>query len=208
MEQSLEELGAAQLMDRESPTAGEIAAFLDGRLEGAELSRVQAMLAADPAARQELIKASRIVASAPSSRQPQRSWIPAFATLAAAAAIAIVFIPARNLSRDSAPVSAERRAPADEAPRIQVVVPTEGSLVRNDEHPFTWRGVDGATYRVIVSDVAGNTVLQKNTTDTVLAIPESLLKNEGATYYFAVYALLPDGSSLGSDAHEFVVSPR
>jgi hypothetical protein len=68
--------------------------------------------------------------------------------------------------------------------------------------------VDGATYRVIVSDVAGNTVLQKNTTDTVLAIPESLLKNEGATYYFAVYALLPDGSSLGSDAHEFVVSPR
>jgi hypothetical protein len=208
MEQSLEELGAAQLMDRESPTAGEIAAFLDGRLEGAELSRVQAILAADPAARQELIKASRIVASAPSSREPKRSWVPAFATLAAAAAIAIVFIPARNLSRDSAPVSAERRAPADEAPRIQVVVPTEGSLVRNDEHPFTWRGVDGATYRVIVSDVAGNTVLQKNTTDTVLAIPESLLKNEGATYYFAVYALLPDGSSLGSDAHVFVVSPR
>lgn len=208
MEQSVEALGPAAVMDRESPTAGEIAAFLDGRLEGAELSRVQAILAADPAARQELIKASRIVASAPSTREPKRSWVPAFATLAAAAAIAIVFIPARNLSRDSAPVSAERRAPADEAPRIQVVVPTEGSLVRNDEHPFTWRGVDGATYRVIVSDVAGNTVLQKNTTDTVLAIPESLLKNEGATYYFAVYALLPDGSSLGSDAHEFVVSPR
>jgi anti-sigma factor RsiW len=208
MEQSVEALGAAAVMDRESPTAGEIAAFLDGRLEGAELSRVQAILAADPAARQELIKASRIVASAPSSREPKRSWVPAFATLAAAAAIAIVLIPARNLSRDSAPVSAERRAPADEAPKIQVVVPAEGSSVRNDDRPFTWRGVDGATYRVIVSDVAGNTVLQKNTTDTVLAIPEALLTNEGATYYFAVYALLPDGSSLGSDAHEFVVSPR
>ncbi|HMA20168.1 MAG TPA: hypothetical protein VKO87_05165 [Gemmatimonadaceae bacterium] len=195
-------------MNRESLTTGEIAAFLDGKLEGAELSRVQALLAADPDARQELIKASRIVASAPSARQSKRSWIPAFATLAAAAAIAIVFIPARNINRDAAPISAERRAPAEEAPKIQVVVPAEGSSVRNDEHPFRWRGVDGATYRVIVSDVSGNTVLQKNTTDTVLAIPESLLRNEGATYYFAVYALLPDGSSLGSGAHEFVVSPR
>jgi anti-sigma factor RsiW len=208
MEQSVEALGPAAVMDRESPTAGEIAAFLDGRLEGAELSRVQGILAADPAARQELIKASRIVASAPSTREPKRSWVPAFATLAAAAAIAIVLIPARNLSRESAPVAAERRAPADDPPKIQVVVPAEGSPVRNDDHPFTWRGVDGASYRVIVSDVAGNTVLQKNTTDTVLAIPESLLANEGATYYFAVYALLPDGSSLGSGAHEFVVSPR
>ena len=69
MEQRVEELGAAAVMDREPLTAGEIAAFLDGRLEGPELSRVQAVLAADPAARQELIKASRILASAPSSRQ-------------------------------------------------------------------------------------------------------------------------------------------
>jgi hypothetical protein len=208
MEQLVEGRRAAAVTDQQSLTPGEIAAFLDGRLAGAELSRVQALLAADPAARQELIKASRIVASAPLSRQPKRSWIPAFATLAAAAAIAIVLIPGREAGRDAAPLSTERRAPADESPKIQIVVPVEGSALRDDDHPFTWHGVTGATYRVVISDVSGNTVLQKNTTDTVLAVPPALLKNDGATYYLEVDALLPDGSSIGSGAQEFVVSNR
>src|SRR5512141_2359278 len=111
MEQRVEELGATAVMDRESLTPGEIAAFLDGQLEGAELSRVQALLTADPDARQELIKASRIVASAPASGQPNRSWIPVFGTLAAAAAIAMLFIPAREAGRHDGPVSADRRVP-------------------------------------------------------------------------------------------------
>ena len=193
-------------MERKPLAPEEIAAFLDGRLEGPELSRVQALLAGDPDARQELIKASRIVASAPESGDPQRSLIPAFGTLVAAAAIAVLFIPAREAGRDAAPVSADRRVPADVSPKIQVVVPSEGSSIREDEHAFMWRRVDGATYRVVVTDLSGNTVLHEDTPDTVLAIPEALLRNDGAIYYFSVDALLPDGSSVGSGADEFVMS--
>ena len=206
MEQRVEVFGAEALMEREPLTPGEIAAFLDGQLEGAELSRVQALLAADPDARQELIKASRIVASAPASGQPGRSWIPAFGTLAAAAAIAILFIPAREAGHDAAPDSADRRVSTDASPKIRVVVPAEGSTIHEDEHEFMWRKVDGATYSVVVTDLSGNTVLHEHTRDTVLAIPEALLRNDGAIYYFLVDALFPDGSSVGSGADEFVVS--
>ena len=205
MERHVDVPGAEFLMERTPLTPVEIAAFLDGQLEGPDLSRVQALLAADPDARQELIKASRIVTTAPASGPPRRSWIPAFGTLAAAAAIAILVIPVREAGRDAAPTSADRRAPADARPKIQLVVPAAGSPIREDESEFMWRRVDGATYRVVVTDLSGNTLIHQNTPDTALAIPEALL-NDGAIYYFSVDALLPDGSSVGSGADEFVMS--
>ena len=65
MEMKPEPGGTATVLENDSLTPHEVAAFLEGRLEGEELTRVESYLADHPSARQELIKASRIIESAP-----------------------------------------------------------------------------------------------------------------------------------------------
>lgn len=206
MEQTLERNDTTALTENEPLSADEIAAFLDGRLEGEELERVQARLADDPLARQEIIKAGRIISSAPARQEKKPRWIPAIGVLAAAAAIAVVFVQPDNLNRESRRVASERRGTADEPDRVDLLMPAESESLSVAVSQFAWRPIEGATYRIVVSDAAGRTVLQENTTDTLLRIPGALRK--AGRYYWSVDALAPDGSSVTSGIHEFVVPSR
>jgi hypothetical protein len=49
-------------------------------------------------------------------------------------------------------------------------------------------------------------VYEGNTSDTAISIPIQL--KEGARYYWSVDALVADGSSAASGAHEFVARKR
>ena len=147
MEATLENRGSKPVIGNDAPLdADDVAAFLDGRLEGDELARVEAYLAANPTARQELIKAARILSSVPEKKaKSRRRYYPA-AGLAAAAVLAIViFNTGNDIRRTSAPVSNERRGIADEPGRIQVVFPGDRQQITGDTPRFAWRAVAGAT---------------------------------------------------------------
>lgn len=208
MEQTIDDNRAHNGMSEEaqlSPDA--LAAYLDGRLEGQELDRVEAHLADNPSARQELINASRIIAAAPQRHRRRSYWIP-LAGLAAAAAIAIVAgLPKMSL-RDPASVSSERRGATEAYDRVVLLNPQNGQRVELSPLSLSWRSIDGASYRVVVSDATGKTLLQQNTYDTLVSIPDSVLASGNGTYYWTVDALAPDGSSMTSGASEFIVGNR
>src|SRR6185503_12277086 len=194
METTLERGGPSSMLENDPLTPDEVAAFLDGKLEGVELERVESHLAANPAARQEIIKASRIIATSP--RRQGRKWSRLYplAGLAAAAAIAIVVLRPDGAPASHSPVSTERRGIADEPDRIVVVSPADAGHVSSRDETFTWRAVEGATYRVVISDASGNTVFQTDTGDTTLVIPPSV--RAAGTYYWRVDARAADGTSL------------
>ncbi|MEP6507144.1 MAG: hypothetical protein ABJC63_02885 [Gemmatimonadales bacterium] len=196
------------MSEQEPLSSGDIAAFLDGRLRGEDLARLESRLADDPAARQEVIKASRIIASAPHRDQQRRiHWIPV-AGLAAVAALAFVAIRPRNDQRDSLPRSTERQGVIEESGSIGLIVPVNGQSLGEETRSFAWHGIEGATYRLFISDATGRTVLRRSTSDTVVALPDALLEKGAGTYYWSVDALAPDGSSVTSGVREFVVGAR
>ena len=206
MEQALESTGDTQVMDNDPLSPDEVAAFLDGRLEGNALERVHARLADDPEARQEIIKARRITSSAPAKKTQRRRWVPAAGMLAAAAAIAIILLPRGETSRTPAAVVSERRGIADESERVEIVLPAQGAQLSRDVTSFTWRSIEGATYRVVVQDESGRTLVQADTRDTSLSVPDALRK--AGRYYWTVDALSPDGASVTSGVRELVVPAR
>ena len=195
-------LGGTSVVIEDDPlTPHEIAAFLDGRLAGDELIRVQSYLADNPSARQELIKASRIVQSSPRKElKLSRRFYP-LVGLVAAAAIAVVFIRPDDVNLTNAPASTERRRIADEPDQVMLVSPGAAGEIRDRAQPLSWNAVAGATYRIVISDSSGKPVVQTTTNDTSLVLPEAV--QNGGTYYWKVDALAPDGASSTSGYHEF-----
>ena len=201
MEMKTDAGGTATVLDEDGLTPHELAAFLDGRLAGEELARVESYLADHPSARQELIKASRITQSAPARevKQPRRFY--PLIGLVAAAAIVLVLARPNEVNPVRSPVSTERRGIGDEPEQIVVVSPMDAGEVKDRSQPLTWHALQGATYRVFIADASGNSVFMTSTSDTSLVLPETV--RAGATYYWSVDARTPDGSSSTSGYHEF-----
>jgi hypothetical protein len=201
METITERGGTSAVIENDSLRPHEIAAFLEGRLEGEELTRVELYLADHPSARQELIKASRIIQTAPQKEVKRSRRLYPLIGLAAAAAIAVVFIRPAAVNQLKAPVATERRGVADEADQVVLVSPLDAGEIKDRAQPLTWHAVDGATYAIVITDASGNKVVQTTTSDTSLVLPEGV-KADG-TYYWRVDANSPDGSSSTSGYHEF-----
>ena len=196
----------AAVIDNEPLNPDDVAAFLDGKLEGDELTRVEAHLAYNPLARQELIKASRIISSAPKREVKRPFRFAPLIGLAAAAAIAVVMIRPGDTARESSAVATERRGAGDEPDRVEIVSPGDDQTIVGSKQPFAWHPVDGSTYRVVIQDISGNTVFQTTLSDTSLALPASV--RAAGTYYLSVDALAPDGTSITSGPHQFLLNKK
>jgi len=186
----------------------ELAAYLDGRLSGKELERVEVMLASSAEARAELMDVSRLVATIPERRKPVgRRWM-FVSALAAAAVLAIVLVP--SLTRTPSPprVATERRVIDDEGSRIRVISPPEGPSVSAGDVRFVWDGVAGASYQFTLTDVDGRVVWQSSTDDTTLVLPGSVKLGAQRSYYWNVDALAANGSSVTTGVRELKVSAK
>jgi len=200
--QCVNEQAPASVSDDDPLTPQEVAAFLDGKLEGEELERVQARLAADSEARQEIIKTSRIVSTVPARDASRVSRTPYLVALAAAAAIAIIVVTPKMIERPVEGVALERNGAADHASGMDIVFPHEGDRVPAGTS-FAWRAIPDATYHLVLQDMSGHRVLQLTTRDTAVKVPPLV---KGATYYWSVDALRADGLSVTSGKTEFVIS--
>jgi len=194
-------------LDNKELSAAEIAAFLDGRLEGDALSRVQARLADDPAARQEVIKASRVLAGAPAlaARPRPMRWIIPAAAVALAASVLIMVQPRATSSPERA--STERRPVFEEADQISLVAPVNGALLNPGEGRFVWHGHAGATYRFYLLDETGRELYRRTVSDSILTLGSELAPQKGKLYW-RVETLAENGTTLTSNFGEFRIRPR
>lgn len=191
----------SSVSDSPSLSAADIAAYIDGRLSGADLERVEAFLAANPDARAELVEASRLVATVPQKKpQSRRAWLVG-STLAAAAALLVV-VPLVNRQSQSLPVQTERRSTTDETGRLRAITPAEGAPVSMSDARFIWNSVPGAQYRFTLTDANGSVVWETSTADTVALLPKDKTLSASNSYYWNVDALAEDGSSVTTGVRE------
>lgn len=197
---------ADALTEINSPSANEVAAFIDGTLAGEDRERLETYFADHPSARRELVQASRIVSTLPSERSRNTRWAQV-SGLVAAAAIAVILLRPGGLPPEPVQSSSRQRGVFEESQSVTVVAPGAEMTMTVADRAFVWRSIDGANYRLIVLDADGRTILRQSTSDTTVSVPPNFPESAG-TYYWSVDAQAPDGSSVTSGVREFTITSR
>lgn len=186
-------------------SVADVAAVVDGPLSPEERAAVESHLAVCAECRDEVVTAMHLVETAPQPVSPRRRrWAP-FVGLAAAAAVLIVALPLAR-SRNTRVAAPEQRAAAPSA-SIVTVSPRPAARVAADSLGFVWHADSASTYRLTVTDSAGAEVYSVTTGDTSVRLPPTVRLAPGASYFWFVDALRPDGSSISSHSTAFSLRP-
>ena len=190
----------------EHPSAGEMAAYIDGVSTDEERREIEAHLSACADCRDELV----VVREAMQSKGSRLRWVAG--VVATAAAIALLLMTPTMIEESPQPVfrgsDATDSAAADVAGTIEVVAPLEDGGEAADEPRFVWRssGPD-AQYRLTVTTTAGDAVATVTTSDTVVAsLPDAELAPD-TEYYWWVEALRADRATAESGLQRFRTAP-
>ena len=138
----------------------------------------------------------------------RRTW-PVAAGLAAAVLAAILVFAPWEPSGPTGPVfrGPDTAVPGERGPAPGIVHPADESTTDLRGVRFGWRAAaPAATYRLTLTDDTGDVVWTASTTATLLTLPPDSALDPGATYFWYVDALLPDGRSVSSGVHEFRTS--
>lgn len=186
-------------------TSEEVAAYLDNTLPDAECVRVKAHLADCDACRQEIVSVSKLLEGAPRSR---RRYIP-FAALAAAAVLVVFLV--RPSTDPEMPAAGQVRGydtpfASEGVSRVRAIAPY-GLENRGDSIVFVWHPtLQGAVYRLTLTDDRGGKILVQSTNDTTLIIPDATSPLKDGSYHWYVDVLQPDGSSATTGITSFQVA--
>jgi hypothetical protein len=174
----------------------EVVGYLEGRLDGPTLRRVQAHLADCAECASEMVEVSRLRRSP----RPVTRWV---ATAAATAAVLAATVVASRAPHHQPAASDSTPIRGAEAATVAIVRPAEGAEVTGSPD-FVWRSVPGATsYRIAVSRADGDSVWAESGRDTTARPPVSVSYGAAGLYYWYVDVLLADGRSMAGEAHEF-----
>jgi hypothetical protein len=176
-----------------------LARYLGGAGTSEERARWEAHLSECPDCREELVEVRRILATAPGRRRV--SLVP----LAAAAAVLLLVWtgtigrePVGDLTRDSEPPPSLAMAPRPRAPL--------GQVSRLDG--LVWSTVPGvARYRVTLFTSEGQAAWQVTTTDTFVALPDTVHLAVAIPHYWQVKAETGYGRWVESELVAFIL-PR
>ena len=161
----------------------ELAGYLDADLPGEEQRQVELHLASCTECREELADVRRLQV------RRRRRWSLALIPAAAAAA-ALVAI---TLPRHARVPSDVRAGPDAELP-LAIVSPTPSAEVAGRPSTFIWRSAGpGASYTFTLQAGDGRVLWTSATTDTLVALPDSVAFTPGRTWFWMVDALLGDG---------------
>jgi hypothetical protein len=182
-----------------------LAAFLDGRLTGAERDRAVRHFASCGECREELTALRDVIDA--HGVTPVRRWIVAVAT--AAAILAIIAIP--RMASDPADGgrtsvrASEGAGVADDV--IAVVSPADLATVAPSGVTLSWHAAGAAaTYSVTVQDSSGSEVWRLSSLpDTSITIPDGIRFSPGRLYFWSVDARLADGTTAKTGARAFIV---
>jgi len=169
--------------------------YIDGAGTSDERARCEAHLAECPDCREEMVEVGRILATAPRSRR--RVLVPL-----AAAAAALLLVWTGSINRGpSGPVVRDPDSIPALAPRP--VAPL-GDVSRPDR--LMWRAIpDVARYRVTLFTVEGQAAWQTTTTDTFVALPDTVRLSVATPQYWQVKAETGFGRWIESELVTFTI---
>ena len=180
----------------EHPDDQQIAAYVDGVLPPSERVAMQAHLAQCPDCRAAVRDVARVVDTFPGSARGSRwMWAPA-AAVAAAALLWIV-------------PTIDREPPGAHRDEFLTASGSPSALVPRGEvdtaSAFLWSSVPYATtYRVRLFDGSGTLLLERETQDTALVLPDSITLVARAAYFWRVEAQTGFDRWSDSELIEFV----
>ena len=181
----------------------EVANYVHGDIEGEARAFIDAHLAACAECRVEIADVSRIVRTAPAARGvARRIWIPAVA----AAALALLWVAPQARREHGEPQ--HRDVPvtmvATEAPRPVAPIGTVDSV-----RVLVWSSVPYANnYRVRLFDADATVLWEREASDTVVPIPDSIALRTQLLYYWRVEAHTGFDRWAASDLVEFRIDGR
>ena len=185
--------------ERDHLSPDQVAAYLDRGLAQGEGERIKSHLADCASCRAEVIAVSRLLRGPSSGRR--MGWWLAGAGAAAAAAALLLVSPRIALS----PPNVTHRGPVGAQNEPRLIAP-RGAVEHST--PFIWSSVPGADrYRIVVYDPDGSPRYRQETTDTVLAVPDTLVVPRTEPYYWKVEARTGWDRWLSSDRTDFTVGP-
>lgn len=174
-----------------------LAGYLDGDLPDEERVRVELHLADCHQCRAELADIRRL-------QRGQRRQRVLLLFPAAAAAVLLVAI---ALPRQRVIPSVTRAAAPAEIP-LAVVSPAPDAVIASRETRFTWRSASrDASYTFTLQKGDGSVAWTASTTDTTIALPDSIKLAANETWFWSVDALMPDGQSRATKATKFRTGP-
>jgi hypothetical protein len=200
--QGWQKLGAQlKVVFVEHLSSEELAAFLADSLTDAERKEAERHLVSCAECRSELIEGQRAISSLPSKRLDRR-WF-AVAGVAAAAAIVIIFLPRTELIRNPAGVEREVQSATTDAGAVSIVSPSADGELAALPGTFVWRKNDDASYKITVTDASGRPVWSAATSDTSIALPDTVRLARATQFFWYVDALRSDGRSVTSGVNNF-----
>lgn len=173
-----------------------VAAYVTGRLNDSERRRIERHLAQCPECASEVVAIHRM-------ERPRRRWAGlVVGGLAAAAALAI-WVGGTGRAPQT-PADHIRGPGAPSVLQLDAVHPADGSIL--GDSGFVWRAVkDAVTYRLTITDDAGDEMWSQTMSDTSLLRPANAELVPGRTYFWYVDALRSDGVSATSGVRRFQV---
>lgn len=185
------------------PSAGELAAYVDGVAAEADRQRLEAHLSRCAPCREDLV----VVREAVRSRPSRLRWV---AGAAAAAVIALLLLTPAMLDDGTAPTlrGPDRSDPAETGNSIEVVAPAEATATPAAGLRFVWRpaGPD-AQYRLTITTAAGDAVATVTTADTVVTSLDDAELAPDTEYYWWVEALRADRETAETGLRSFRTAP-
>ena len=179
----------------------EAAEYLDRRLPLAQRDRVEGHLASCPDCRAQLLHARQILAD---TRQSRRPMVIGGAIAVAAAMVLFLIRPAAHQPERFAPAPVMRGQM--ETGRLIAYGPTGETHARKLR--FVWSAALGVTtYRLTVTRGDGASVWSQGSTDTSVALSDSVVLRSNQRYFWVADALLGDGGTRSTGLREFSLVP-
>ncbi len=185
------------------PSAGEMAAYVDGVVTVGERQRLEAHLSRCAFCREDLAAVRDAVRSKPSRLR----WV---AGAAAAAVVALLLLTPAMLDDGTAPRlrGPDPADPAATGNSIEVVAPAGAAAPPAADLRFVWRpaGPD-AQYRLTITTAAGDAVTTVTTADTVVTSLDDAELAPDTEYYWWVEALRADRETAETGLRSFRTVP-
>jgi len=188
---------------------GDLAAYLEGKLDDERVDQVESHLSACHECRSELSSAARALREVRRAKRKGMRW-PA---VAAAAAIVLLLggaVVADRLAEDGGVFRGDEGSRQTEGvPLLQPVQPISGSLVARDSLRFEWLSLGGAAgfYSFTLTDLEGDVLWRGTTRDTFLSLVDEVALESGSTHFWYVDALLDEAASATTGIQEFRTKP-
>ena len=193
------EAGGFWPMSTEHPSAGTVAAYLDGALDTRARSDFEAHAAECAECRDELRELVRLV-------RQRRRRLPRLVTIAApaAAAAAIVLLMLRPAARHETIQPSGYREPGRSVSPVPVPIAPRGSGPRPER--MIWTSVPNThAYEITLYDDKGTVLWETPAAETAIVLPERVTFAPGRSYFWRVEARTGSQRTSASDLVEFSV---